>query len=85
MIKNYSNPTTVWVSILTQIYVFLVLLTIFAFDLEKIISKNWNNTFFDQKFVHLGENTFPYCSQIIVVHVYVNVFLKSPPSVSQYC
>ena len=56
------------------IYVFLVLFTILAFDLEKGISKNWTNIVFYQKFVHLGENTFPYCSQIIVVHVYVNVF-----------
>ena len=48
---------------------------IFAFDLEKLISKIWINIFFYQYFVHLGENTFPYCGRIIVVHVYVNVFL----------
>ena len=40
MNKNYSYPATIWVSILTQIYVFLVLFTIFAFDLETFISKN---------------------------------------------
>ena len=74
MNKNCTYPTTIWISILTQIYVFLVLFTIFAFDLETFISKNWKNILFYQKFVHLSENTFPYCSRIIAVHVYVNVF-----------
>ena len=74
MNKNYSYPTTIWESILTRIYIFLIF-TNFAFDLEKIISKNWKNIFFYQKFVHLGENTFPYSSGIIVVRVYVTVFL----------
>ena len=76
MKKNYSYPTTIWVRILTQVYVFLVLFTIFAFDLETFISKNWKNILFYQKFVHLGKTTFPYCSQIIAVHVYVNVFFS---------
>ena len=75
MNKSYSYPTAIWVSILTQIYVFHVLFTFFAFDLETFISKNLKNILFYQKFVHLDENTFPYCSRIIVVHVYVNVFL----------
>ena len=30
--------------------------------------------FYYQKFVHLGENTSIYCSQIIVVHVHATVF-----------
>ena len=47
----------------------------FCFDLENFISENWKNIFFYQKCEHLGKNTFPYCSRIIVVHVYVNVFL----------
>ena len=84
MRKNNSYLTTIWVSILTQIYVFLVLFTVFAIDLETFISKNWKNILFYQKFVHLGENTFPYCSRIIAVYVYVSVFIKSSPSVSQY-
>ena len=75
MNKNYSYQTTICVCILTQIYVCLVLFTIFAFDLETFISKNWKNILFYQKFIHLGENAFPYCSRIIAVHVYVNVFL----------
>ena len=75
MNNNYSYPTTIWVSILTQIYVFLVLFTIFAFDLETFISKIGKIYCSTQKFVHLGENTFPCCSRIIAVHVYVNVFL----------
>ena len=73
--KNYSYPTTIWVSILTQIYVFRVLFTIFALDLETFISKNWKNKLFYQKFVHFGKNTFPYCCRIIAVHVYINVYL----------
>ena len=72
MNKNYSYQTTIWVSVLTQIY---VLFTIFNFDLEIFKSKNWENILFYQKSVRLGENTFPYCSRIIAVHVSVNVFL----------
>ena len=55
--------------------IFLVLFTIFAFDIEPFISKNVKNILFYQKFVHFGESTSPYCSRIIAVHVYVNVFL----------
>ena len=36
----FLYPTTMWENLLTQIYLFLVLLTNFAFDLEKFISKN---------------------------------------------
>ena len=75
MNKNYSYPTTIWVSILTQIYVFLVLFIIFAFDLETFISKNWKKYIVLPEICTFGQNTFPYCSRIIAVHVYVNVFL----------
>ena len=71
MNKNYSYPTTIWVSIFAQIYVFLVLCIFFAFDLETFISQNWKNILFYQKLVHLGENTYPYFSRIIAVHVYI--------------
>ena len=81
MNKNYSYRTTISKSILTQIYVCLVLLTIFYFYHEKFISKNCKNIFFYQKFVHLGKTTSIYCSRIIVVHVHANVFLLSSPSV----
>ena len=36
---NFTYPTTIWESILTQIYVFLVLFTIFDFYHEKYIKK----------------------------------------------
>ena len=63
---NYNYPTTIWESILTQIYEFLVLFTILDFYNEQFINKNWKkNIFFYQKFVHLGDNTYPYCSRII--------------------
>ena len=32
--------------------------------------------FYYQKFVHLGENTSIYCSQIIIVHVHATVFFS---------
>ena len=54
---NYNHLTTIFRSILTQIYVFLVIFTIFHFDLEKFISKNCKYIFFYQKFVDLGENS----------------------------
>ena len=60
---------------LTKMYVYLVLFTIFDFSHEKFISKNCKNIYYYQKFVHLGENSSIYCSQIIVVHVNANVFL----------
>ena len=76
MNMNYNYLTTIFRSILAQIYVFLVLFTSFHFDLEKFISKNCKYIFFYQKFVHLGENTSRYFSQIIVVHVYATVFFS---------
>ena len=54
---NYNYLITIFRSILTQIYVFLIILTIFHFDLEKFISKNCKYIFFFQKFVDLGENS----------------------------
>ena len=39
-------------------YVFLVLFTIFQFDLEKFIGKNWKYIIFYQKFVHFGQKYF---------------------------
>ena len=57
MNMNYIYLTTISRSILTKVCVFLVLFTIFHFDLEKFISKNCKYVFFYQKFVHLCENT----------------------------
>ena len=77
MNMNYNYLTTIYRSILTQIYEFLVLFTIFHFDTEKFIGKQTCKCiFFYQKFVHLGENTSIYLSLIIVVHVHATVFLK---------
>ena len=74
MNKNYSYPTTIYESCSTQIYVFLVLFKTFDFDHEQIIRRNLKNIFFCQKFVHLGENTFIYCSWLIAVHFHVNIY-----------
>ena len=75
MNMNYSYPTTMYESILAQIYVFLVLFTIFAFYNENLFKTKLQKIFFYQKYVHLGKNTLIHCSQRTVVHVHVNVFL----------
>ena len=74
MNMNYSYPTTMYESVLAQMYAFLVVFINFAFYSEKNLSKNCKKIFFYQKYVHLGENTFIHCSRITVVHVHVNVF-----------
>ena len=62
---------------ITQIYVFLVLFTIFHFDLEKFISKNCKYIYFSTRNLYIfGENTSIYCSLTIAVHVYATFFLK---------
>ena len=65
---------------LTEIYCIFVLLTLFHFDLEKFISKNFEYIFFYQKFVHFSENTSNYCSRIIIIHVHATVFSKVHPA-----
>ena len=55
--KNLKYKPDEYRNILTQIYVFLVLFSIFHFDPEKLISKNCKYIYFYQKLVHLGENT----------------------------
>ena len=79
MNMNCNYLTTIFRSILTKIYEFLVIFTILHFDLEKVISKNCKYIFFYQKFAHLGEKASKNCSQMIVVHVYV---LISSPGVT---
>ena len=75
MHMNYNYPTTLHESILAQMYVFLVLFTIFAFYHEQFLSKKNAKIFFYQEYVRLGENTFIHCSRITVDRVHVNVFL----------
>ena len=75
MNMNYSYLTTMYESILAQIYVFLVLFTMFAFYHEKKIKQKLEKSFFYQKYVHLGKNTFSHCSSITVIQFHVNVFL----------
>ena len=75
MNMKYNYPTTMYESILAQMYVFLVLFTLFAFYHENIFKSKLQKIFFYKKFVHLGENTLIRCSQRTVVHVHVNVFL----------
>ena len=74
MNMNYNYLTTIFRSILTQIYVFLVLFTIFQFDLEKLINKNC--LYISPE----GENTSLYCSRILVLFVHATVFSKVHPA-----
>ena len=61
---------------LAQMYVFLVVFTIFAFYLD-FLSKNCKKKYFSTMYIH--------CIRITVVHIHVNVFFffKNSPSVSQ--
>ena len=71
---NYSYLTTMNES-MAQMYVFLVLFTIFAFYHEKKNKQILQKLFFYHKYVYLSKNTLIHCSRIIVVHIHVNVFL----------
>ena len=73
---NYSYPTTIYESILAQIYEFQVFyFTAFAFYHEQNFKvKIAKNISFYQKYVQLGKNAFIHCSWITVVHVHVYVF-----------
>ena len=82
MNMNFGYPTTMCKSILAQIYVFLVLFTIFALYHEIQFKQKLQTLFFYQKYVHLSGNTFIHCSRITIVHIHVNVFLYKSPSVS---
>ena len=75
MNMKYSYPTTMYESILAQIYVFLVLFTIFAVYHENLFWPKLQKIFFYQKYVHLDEHTLIHCSQRTVVHIHVNGFL----------
>ena len=61
MNMNYSYPTTMYESILAQMYVFLV------------VFKNFANNIFLTEICIFSENTLMHCSKRTVVHV--NTFL----------
>ena len=73
---KYNYLTTMYEHILFQMYLFLVLFTIFAFYHEKDFKQKLQKILFYEKYVHLGENTFIHCSRITVVHIHVNVFFS---------
>ena len=77
MNMNYSYPTTMYESILAQMYAFLVCIVcmFLLFTMKKSFKQKLQKIFFYQKYVHLGENTFIHCSRITVVYFRVNVFL----------
>ena len=72
---NYNYPTTMHESITAQMYIFLMLFTIFAFTMNFSSQNCKKKIFFYQKYVHLGEHTLIHCSQRTVVYIHVNVFL----------
>ena len=55
MNKNCSYPTTMYESVLTQMYIFLVLFTFYLYY-ETILRQKLENIFFYQKFAHLEGN-----------------------------
>ena len=59
---------------LRLIYVFLVLFTIFQFELEKFKRKNCKYIYFYQKFVQLVENTLQKLHLFFTVHFLMNFF-----------
>ena len=69
MNMNYSYSTTRYESILVQMYVFLVLFTIFALYHEKVLAK----IIFLPELCTFGRKYFHELSRITVVQIHVNV------------
>ena len=76
MNMNYSYQTTMYESILAQMYAFLVLFACFCFLPRKSFKQKLQKIFFYQKYVHLGENNFIHFSRITVIHIRVIFFSK---------
>ena len=74
MNKNYSYPTTMYEIILAQMYVFLVLFTIFAFYPKNNFKQKLETNIFLPEICTFGRNIFIHCSQIIVVYIYIYIF-----------
>ena len=81
MKKKYSFSTTMYESSLPKMYIFLVFIPLLLFNMKYSYQK-FREKIFYQQCLHLGKNDSLHCSQITVVHVYVNVFLLNSPSVS---
>ena len=75
MNKDYIYPTTIYKSMLTQMYVFLILFIILDFYHDKFKGKNFKKYIFLQEICTFRQNALLYYSRIIVVHVHVKVFL----------
>ena len=76
MNMNYSYSTTMYESILAQMYAFLVLFACFCFLPRTSFKQKLQKVFFYQKYVYLGENNFIHLSRITVVHIRVIFFSK---------
>ena len=75
MNMNYSYLTTMYESILTKKYAFLVFFTFLLFIMKNILSKNYKNIF-EPEICTYGENTFIHCSRITPVHIHVIFFSR---------
>ena len=84
MNMNYGYPTTIYESILTQMYVFLVLITIFVFYHEKKNKAKFTKTFFLPEICSFGQKYFHICSRITAARVNVNIFVLNPPSMPHF-
>ena len=72
---NCSYPTTMYGSILAQIYVFFVLFTIFAFYNENLFKPKLQKNIFVAEICTSGRNTLIHSSQRTVVHVHLKICL----------
>ena len=75
MNMNYSSLNTMYESMFTQMYIFLVEKYFLQFWLKQIFMVSSENCKLYQKYIHLGQNTLIHCTRISVVHVHVNIFI----------
>ena len=68
MNMNYSYPTTMYESILAQMYVFLVLFTIFAFYHEQFLKPKLPKKYFSTRNMYLWAKIL---SHIVVRELYI--------------
>ena len=73
MNMNYNSLTSMYESMFTQMYIFLVEKYFLQFWLKEIYGKQQKY----RKYVHLGQHTFIHCSRITVDHVnFQHFYLK---------
>ena len=72
---KYNDLTTIYESIFAQMYTFSGRKYIFPIFVYGSFMVKINNCKFYEKYVHLGQTAFTYCSWITVVLVQANIFI----------